>query len=79
MGWEDKVIEKSRKPVKARLHERTFKENFITTFVATWCANEYSDACMRAEHNKLSNPPIEDAEFLANEVWEKIVKHELSL
>ena len=46
-----------------------FKKHFIATFCATWCANNYADACMRGKHSMLNEPPIEDAELIAEEVW----------
>jgi len=49
--------------------EQEFKANFVTTFLATWCANNYDDACMMGEHERLNTPPVEDAEFLAAEAW----------
>ncbi len=53
--------------------EKKFKENFITTFLATWVANNYHDACINNQHDMLHNPPVEDAEHLAQKAWEKVV------
>lgn len=50
--------------------EQTFKLNFISTFLATWCANEYEDSCMTGQHRRLEKPPVEDAEYLAEKAWE---------
>lgn len=33
---------------------------------------------MRGLHERLSNPPVEDAEFLAEEAWARIQEHKLS-
>jgi hypothetical protein len=53
------------------MDEKSFKANFITTFLATWVANNYDECCMRGQHERLSDPPVEDAEFLANEAWNR--------
>jgi len=45
--------------------DKRFIEQFATTFLATWCANNYSDACARGEQQRLEHPPVEDAIFLA--------------
>lgn len=47
-----------------------FIDVFVSTFLATWCATRYDDYCSRGWQDRLSNPPIEDAEFLAGEIWE---------
>jgi len=51
--------------------EQEFKQAFIISFLATWTANEYNDACVNDRHEKLHNPPVEDAIFLADKAWEK--------
>ena len=53
-------------------HEKEFKAMFLTVFLATYCANEYPDACARGEHERLSRPPVEDAMSLADDAWEKV-------
>jgi len=52
--------------------ELHFKEQFVTTFLATWVANNYAEACLRDKHETLYNPPVEDAEHLAGKAWEKV-------
>lgn len=47
-----------------------FIRQFVTSFLATWCANNYTDYCMRSMQEELANPPIEDAIHLAEEAWE---------
>ncbi len=47
-----------------------FIDQFSTTFLATWCANEYADACMRGEQRRLEEPPVEDAHYLAGKAWD---------
>lgn len=49
--------------------DQKFKMNFVSTFLATWCANEYTNVCMRGEQVRLNTPPVEDAEFLAEQAW----------
>jgi len=51
-----------------------FIEQFTTTFLATWCVNNYDDACRRSDHKRLEHPPVEDAEYLANCAWDEIKK-----
>ena len=53
-----------------KLKEEEFKKQFTTNFVSTWVANNYDDACMRGQHNRLREPPFEDAFHLADEAWE---------
>ena len=52
--------------------EELFKTQFIASFLAAWVANHYDMACARGEHDKLSNPPVEDARFLADEAWQRL-------
>ena len=51
------------------MDEKTFKENFISTFLATWTANNFNDYCMRGKQEDLENPPVEDAIYLADKAW----------
>lgn len=51
------------------LTQQQFIDQFIVHFLATWCANEYDDACMNGEHERLNKPPVEDAKFLAEKAW----------
>lgn len=53
------------------MDEKTFKTQFIATFLASWCAKHYEDACMRGEHDRLMHPPVNDAEHLADCAWEE--------
>ena len=46
--------------------EHAFKLQFISNFLSTWCANEYKDACMRGEQERLEEPPVDNAQFLAD-------------
>lgn len=54
--------------------EYDFKKHFASAFIATWCANNYADYCTRGMHKELGEPPIEDAEHLAEKAWEHAVK-----
>ena len=54
--------------------KQRFKEQFIVTFLATWCATNHADACMRDEHERLEHPPVEDAIELADTVWQRLVE-----
>ena len=52
-----------------------FFDQFITQWIATWSANHYDEYCAMGQHAGLYNPPIEDAEFIALEVWDKLGEH----
>lgn len=54
------------------MDEKNFKEQFKVTFLATWAATNYNDYCMNGIQEQLSNPPVEDAIFLADEAWQKL-------
>jgi hypothetical protein len=56
------------------MDEKTFKNNFITTFLATWVANNYDEYCMEGKQEQLSKPPVEEAIFLADEAWNEFVE-----
>lgn len=49
-----------------------FIELWVANFLSNWAALNYTDYCMRGMAAELSNPPIEDAVFLAEEHWEKL-------
>ena len=54
-----------------------FKDQFIDqfeTWLATWSANNYENACMTGNHQKLHTPPVEDAYFLAEKSWEHLLE-----
>ncbi len=57
-----------------KLDEKVFKSQFIASFLASWVAQNFTDSCMRGQHKKLEQPPVEDAEFLAQKAWEHWVK-----
>ena len=48
-----------------------FVYEFVRNFIATWCANNYERCCANNSHSMLYNPPIEDAIYIAEQVWEK--------
>lgn len=54
--------------------EINFKQQFVASFLAAWCANHYDDYCMRNLHKELESPPVEDADFLAGTAWETYKK-----
>jgi hypothetical protein len=51
------------------MDEKEFKSTFIATFLASWCATNYSDYCINGKQEALSRPPVEDAVFLADKAW----------
>jgi hypothetical protein len=54
------------------MSEQDFKDQFKVIFLATWAATHYTDYCMNSQQEQLSNPPVEDAVFLADEAWKKL-------
>lgn len=55
------------------MNEESFKAQFISSFLATWCANKYEECCNADTREILSQPPVKDAEFLANAAWDEYV------
>lgn len=49
-----------------------FIRNYVITFLASYAAREYDDCCMRGQHQRLENPPCEDAFYLAEKAWERM-------
>lgn len=56
------------------INEQEFKNHFIITFLAAWCAENYADACAFRQHERLSHPPVEDAISLADSAWDHYAK-----
>lgn len=54
------------------MEKTQFIDNFVTTFLASWTANNYDLMCARGEWEKLGNPPVEDAFHLAEHAWLKV-------
>lgn len=52
--------------------EELFKTQFIASFLAAWVASHYDMACAMGQHDKLSDPPAEDAVFLADKAWQRL-------
>lgn len=51
------------------LDEQRFKEQFIASFLASWCAVNYTEYCVQGAQKLLGKPPVEDAIHLADEAW----------
>lgn len=49
----------------------TFKQQFITSFIASQTVSNYDEACYTGNHERLEHFPIEDAHYLAEKAWEK--------
>jgi len=54
--------------------EAVFKMQFIASFLASWCVNNYDDYCARDLQDRLGKPPVEDATYLAEEAWKEMKK-----
>jgi hypothetical protein len=59
---------------KRRMDESQFKDNFISTFCATWCAINRQECIDRGWHERLEKPPMEDAIYLADCAWGRWVE-----
>lgn len=53
------------------MNKQEFKDQFITQFLAAYAANVYDNCCSNGTHEKLWNLPVVDAEFIAEQAWEK--------
>lgn len=55
------------------------REQFITAYVANFLAaynaSIYIDACSMGQHERLRNPPIEDAIDMAQDAWDAWSEH----
>lgn len=50
-----------------------FKNDYICTFLATYSALHYDNACSMGQHDRLEKHyAIEDAKYLADRAWEKM-------
>ena len=56
------------------MEKKQFVNNFISTFCAAWCANNWEECCMEDNHDKLLHPPVEEAVYLAAQAWEEYVE-----
>lgn len=70
----DNVVKAKKTNKEVVLDEATFKTQYIASFLAAWTAGIYNDACMRSQHDRFDNQPVEDAEFLARKAWDQYVK-----
>lgn len=60
------------------MNKRQFKTIFVANFLSTWCANNYDEFCSTGKHKQLNHPPVEDAEFLAEQAWKELKIHKPS-
>lgn len=51
-----------------------FKTAFISQFLASYVAVHFDNRCSRGLQETLERPPVEDAEYLAEKVWEHYCK-----
>lgn len=59
------------------MNKKEFVEQFVINWLSFWSAYHYNDYCDRSLYKKLENPPIEDAFYLAEEIWKNM--HEISV
>lgn len=59
------------------MNEKQFKEQYISTFLASYMASRYDYDCQNGHPNEPYNhQPIEDAIFLANSAWEQYQEYQ---
>jgi hypothetical protein len=51
------------------MNEEQFKQNFISTFLASWCADHYDEFNKYGRYCDLKRPPVDDAIDLAKHAW----------
>ena len=49
--------------------EEAFKRSFAVHFLATYVAINYDKWCSEGSQELLAQPPVEDADFLAEKAW----------
>jgi hypothetical protein len=60
--------------------EQQFKDHYVCTFLATYAATHYDDACAMGQHDRLEKHlAFEDAQFLADKAWEKVKPNDAHL
>ena len=55
------------------MKEQVFKDTFVSQFLANWTMEQYNHCCATGDHSPLENPPVEDAFYLADLAWKKII------
>jgi hypothetical protein len=55
-----------------REERRAWIEDYVRTFLATYSATRYDDACFTGIHVVFDNQPVEDAYFIAGRAWKKL-------
>lgn len=45
---------------------------FVIQFLSTWTVKHYDEYCSMGIQERLENPPVEDAFYLAEKTWEKV-------
>lgn len=58
------------------MKEQAFTDQFVVTFLATWCATNHADYCARSLWRELAHPPVEDAQDLAAKAWKELQAHQ---
>ncbi len=50
--------------------ELAFRRQFVTQFLASYCASNFNDYCARGMQDLLETPPVEDADYLSLSAWQ---------
>ena len=55
------------------MNEQEFKDHYVATFLATYAAMHYDNACAMGQHDRLEKHlALEDAKHLADRAWEQV-------
>lgn len=46
-------------------------ERFTCNFIAIWVSKNYDECCSNGDYDRLKNPPIEDAVYLAKKTYDR--------
>ncbi len=56
------------------MNKKEFVENFVTNFMASYCAEDYDHNIQYGKYEEIYSPNIEDAFNIAEQVWENMKK-----
>jgi hypothetical protein len=57
---------------KEIIRKRDFVNNFVREFLASWAALNYDECRIKCPGDLVDAPPIEDAKFIATEIYNKL-------
>lgn len=54
------------------MNKQDFVEAYVLNFCVAWQVKNYDEFCQRDMHDRLDNPPIEDAIYMGENLWNKL-------